>query len=486
MWAVAYVDVLIPLVAAVILAVVLRWLTSLVVSDWQKAGITASVFLLLFFSYGHLYTWLNEADIVIAGLKLGHHRYLFPLVGMIFGFFALVLAKAGRDFNRLTRMFTVASLILVVFTLSNIGWRALRSYKKADNQDIAAHRQEPAVQRQTAALPDIYSITFDGYANREALREIYHFDNREIYDYLREKGFYVPVKARSNYARTLLSLTSELNMRYLDELREKEGEYSRNYAPLSQMLEQNEVARFLKSKGYKIVNISSFDSPVVENPYADFNFAGGLYRSGEFYVLLLKTTMLDYFAQRFIVDDLRPKVLYAFEKVKEMPELPGPKFVMVHVLTPHAPYLFGPNGEKPSGGIKFEEQRDVWKGRQEYVNQTIFVNKKIREIVDALLTRSVVPPIIVLQSDHGSAALADWENPSNQFLRERLRNFQAYYLPRGGEKVFYDSVTLVNSFRIILNYYFDANYKLLEDRSYFSPRDYYYNFRDVTEVVKYE
>ncbi|MBI4132330.1 MAG: hypothetical protein HY474_01725 [Candidatus Sungbacteria bacterium] len=485
-WAVAYGDVLIPMAAAIMLAVLLRWLVGLIIRDGLKAGIIASVFLFVFFFYGHVYTWLNEAGVTVAGLELGRHRYLFPMAGAVLAFAAVGLSRARRNFDGLTRMLAVVSLTLVLFAVAGIGWQAVRAPTDARGREARAPRQEPPALKAAADSPDIYVITFDGYANRGTLQEVYHFDNREIYDYLEGKGFFVPTHARPNYARTLLSLTSELNMKYLGDIAEQEGKYSKNYEPLSRLLEDNEVARFLKGRGYTIVNISSFDSPVVENPYADLNFAGGLYRSSEFYVLVLKTTILDYFVQRFVVDDLRPKVLYAFDKLKEMPAMAGPKFVTVHVLPPHPPYLFGPDGERPAGGIAFEEQRDVWKRRQEYVDQVMFINKKMEEIVDVLLTRSATPPVIILQSDHGSAALADWERPSDAFLRERLRNFQAYYLPRGGEEALYDSMTMVNAFRIILNYYFGADYELLPDRSYFSPRDYYYNFRDVTDVVRYE
>jgi hypothetical protein len=44
----------------------------------------------------------------------------------------------------------------------------------------------------------------------------------------------------------------------------------------------------------------------------------------------------------------------------------------------------------------------------------------------------------------------------------------AYYLPGGGNQLLHDHITPVNSFRLILNYYFGANYAELENASYFS------------------
>ena len=44
----------------------------------------------------------------------------------------------------------------------------------------------------------------------------------------------------------------------------------------------------------------------------------------------------------------------------------------------------------------------------------------------------------------------------------------AYYLPDGGERVLYEGITPVNSFRMIFDQYFGASYDKLEDASYFS------------------
>ena len=54
-------------------------------------------------------------------------------------------------------------------------------------------------------------------------------------------------------------------------------------------------------------------------------------------------------------------------------------------------------------------------------------------------------------------------------------------LPGDAEKELYLSITSVNTFRLILSEYFDANYPMLEDRSYLSLLDL--NLVDVTDRV---
>ena len=59
----------------------------------------------------------------------------------------------------------------------------------------------------------------------------------------------------------------------------------------------------------------------------------------------------------------------------------------------------------------------------------------------------------------------------------------AYHLPGGADEL-YDSISPVNSFRIIFNTYFDAKLPLLQDKHYFSI--YYespYSFSDVTDSI---
>jgi len=126
------------------------------------------------------------------------------------------------------------------------------------------------------------------------------------------------------------------------------------------------------------------------------------------------------------------------------------------------------------------------------LNQLIFVNNKIKIIIDEILSKSEVAPIIILQADHGPTAalsqgmLDGWHNPTDTMLRERMRIFNAYYLPQVGNDLLYKSITPVNTFRLVFNLYFGTNYELLSDRSYFSNYDCPYKFTDVTDRVTYE
>ena len=53
-------------------------------------------------------------------------------------------------------------------------------------------------------------------------------------------------------------------------------------------------------------------------------------------------------------------------------------------------------------------------------------------------------------------------------LKERISIFNAYYLPGHALQFLYDSITPVNSFRIIFDHYFGTNLGVLEDKTYFT------------------
>jgi hypothetical protein len=77
-------------------------------------------------------------------------------------------------------------------------------------------RSEPA----TGEAPHVFYVILDAYARHDVLAEHYGFDNTPFLEALRERGFYVAAGSESNYTMTSYSLTSSLNMSYIEDLRE--------------------------------------------------------------------------------------------------------------------------------------------------------------------------------------------------------------------------------------------------------------------------
>jgi len=261
---------------------------------------------------------------------------------------------------------------------------------------------------------------------------------------------------------------------------------SKDCAGPYQMIKESRVMKFLKSRGYKFIHFSSGWGPTNSNQFADLDIRCGVLNEAP--SVLIQTTMAGPFMNHFMQVDHAQRILCTFSKLADVPTVAGPKFVFSHINSPHAPYVFDANGE-PVPEAKFEMEGNAWEQKELYLNQLIFITKKVEMLVDELLSKSEVPPIIILQADHGSASTFYsegthyWASPTKDMLRERFGIFNACYLPQGGNSLLYNSITPVNTFRLIFNFYFGTNYELLGDQSYYSTYEHLYDLIDVTDKV---
>jgi len=266
-------------------------------------------------------------------------------------------------------------------------------------------------------------------------------------------------------------------MEYINYLSDVLGVESKDRHIPYEMIQDSEVMRFLRSRGYKFVHFQSGWGPTASNNSADWDVQCG--KVNEFMEVLIRTTILRPLEPHLIAPDKRERVLCTFSELAEVQHrIEGPRFVFAHILVPHHPFVFGPNGEPIDAepGLRLPEQ---W--RRYYLDQLTFVNKKVEAMVGTMLSEAETPPIIILQADHGAKSIREKGEPSKRLLTERMGILNAYYLPNNGEDFLYDSITPVNSFRLIFNLYFNTTYDLLEDKVYYSKLARPYNFLDVTE-----
>jgi len=489
---ISFSEILIPIAIALgftIIAAILLWL--ILKRDSKKAGIVVSIFLVLFFSYGRIYD--SVKGFKIGNFIIGGHRYLLAVWLILFILGSYFIIKTKKDLHNFSNILNVIAIVLVLFSLVNIGFYKFKTRNLQDNS-IISQNGEAVVSENQANSPDIYYIILDGYAGKSSLEEFYDYDNHEFINFLTEKGFYVASKSRCNYPWSYLSLASSLNMEYINYLSDKAGLESDDRTLPYSMITNNNVWKFLHSKGYKFVHLNSSGwGPTDRNRNADISIqVNGL---NEFNTSLIQTTMLKPFEKYIIVDSGVQKVLHSFSNLAKVHQIDGPKYIFAHIMSPHPPFFFGANGELiPEAEYKL----DAYWDREKYLNQLIFVNSKLEILIEEILSKSEVPPIIILQADHGArSTLGDphgdridsanigWLDPTAEMLRESTFILNAYYLPQNGSGLLYDSITPVNTFRIIFNYYFDENYEPLEDKCYYSPYWQPYSFFDVTEIEDY-
>jgi hypothetical protein len=154
-----------------------------------------------------------------------------------------------------------------------------------------------------------------------------------------------------------------------------------------------------------------------------------------------------------------------------------PRFAFAHILKPHDPFVFDRECE-----VMSRLKHDDYAGP--YTGQVQCMNRLLLATVRRILAESPVPPVILLQGDHGSKLLqamhyAQPDSVPVPAARERFGAFGAYYLPGGGAEAFGDTVTVVNVMGNVLRHYLGADLPRSGDEQYISPAKFPYRFRRV-------
>lgn len=480
------------LVVAVVGSIIFFLILKVFLRDWRKAALGCTFFVVLFFSYGHIYDLLRHAGGL--GASIGRHRYLLPIWLLIFGIGLWWIWKRLKDVTLVTLALNVAAVVILVFPIIRVIRFEVR-FRSIQVSTIEEDISECDVSVESGVTPpDVYYIILDAYTSGDALRDVYHFDNSAFLDDLREMGFYIATGSQSNYGITGLSLSASFNMNYLDELDESFSQPdTADWIPLWPLLTRGIARRNLVCLGYKVI---TFDTGYYWSGWRDadiffdlnrsalmkFEIAGGInafesmfIESSAGLVLTDAATLMPNFIRQAISSPYREHrslILYQLDSLeKVVPRLEGPKFVFAHVLIPHPPFVFSADGEEIDhygaftlGGadeeITFEDRVAL------YVDQVKFLNQRVTRIVEEILERSETPPIIILQGDHGL------DGP----LASQMAILNAYYLPRGGDQLLYETISPVNTFRIVFTYYFGGSYGLIEDISYYSRHADPFNF----------
>jgi hypothetical protein len=295
---------------------------------------------------------------------------------------------------------------------------------------------------------------------------------------------------------SIQSIPATMNMNYVNFLADEIGEEVRNYKPLNQkdygLYPNNMVIKNFKEMGFNIVTFNTFALHAHDIPLSDFTLCHKTIHilDNRLVDALARTSIFGYFVERWAEGETRQVTLCAFDEFPKSMELTDkPIFVWGHVMVPHPPWIFGPNGEPLTPGKPLlitdnPEFRDSgWEPKIQYLQQVQFVNKKTIQIVDEILEKDS-NSVIIIQGDHGTAWDVDWIEPSKEDVYQRLRNFDAIYFPDNEKRSkLLDDRVLVNTFRTVFNTYFGSEYEILEHKMYWSANQKPYLFKDVTHYV---
>jgi hypothetical protein len=513
---------------ALVFCLVLWVLVNLLVKDAARSAILVSVFFLLFLSFGHA---LSAATAILDRVGLLERWWVLIygsaadigwliLWGLLLAAVAFYVVKRLKNVSMATDLLNVVSLALVLMLgvnffaadgfqiyvkphLDDLAHSAAEANADPDTEFLARVVQRvyfPIVRRdptdETAVptyghvwlelsppqvsapseRPDIYYIVLDMYARSDVLRDLYDYDNSDFLAFLEEKGFYVARESTANYPYTTHSLASSLNYMYVDDVVEQVGQIS-GHSLSAAMIGNSRLFDYLSDQGYTTITFATGywftelkDSDIYLAP------AEVHWNPSEFQVGLIELTPLSKIAAVHATKDqvARRRVLFALDHLADATEIDAPTLVFAHINAPHDPWVFGADGRPVASkdGYTYDEYVEA------YREQAAFVSWRAQQAIEEILSRSATPPIIILQSDHGACY-----GPYEEHLAQRMSILNAIYFPDQGYEDLYQTISPVNTYRVVLNRFLGTDYELLEDRNYYSSLEYPYDFVDVTEDV---
>ncbi len=355
-------------------------LTWLVVRPLRRAAVVSFVWLVLFFTYGHLFALIDNMQ--VSGFLAGRHRFFLPLWLVIEILVTVLILRYKSDFKNATQGLNIVLSILMVLTGVQIGAAAIRQALLSRPTPVQV--TPPAVQTGSNATPDVYYFLLDGYSRVDRMRD-FGVDNQPFLDKLTQMGFVIPECGQSNYTDTETSMAANLNMDYLDKLGFTYSQLTsggREYL-LTPDITESLVRKKFEALGYKFI---SFKSPYlfIDMPDSDVYLdaetsknPGEKIETLNFQQMFIDTTMARVLVEWLEVDptnstkvpafvvwlvspsslnpDSSPLAgrnyhqyenhLFQLDSLSKIPDIPGKKFTYAHVLVTHQPFVFTPTGE---------------------------------------------------------------------------------------------------------------------------------------------
>lgn len=370
-----------------------------------------------------------------------------------------VREPAAAQVTRVANALGWAGVLVAVVTLASSGVLSTSGEPRADALPDAS------------APPSIYLVLLDGYPATDTLKRDFGFDNSPFLGELEARGFDVPDRSRSNYNRTLLTLTSMLNLAYIHEIPEVRtpgDSFASQTRQLTASINGSAVPKLLRERGYRIVSVRSTYGEATLSSADEVRFGGALTLFEE--QLLRYTTLGRWMvgvAPELIAEQHRAGVR---DSLKDLASLPmeasnGPSFVLAHVFSPHTPLLFNRDGSPrpvqacyPETCALTSPQADrLGLTKAEYgvglAEQILFLNAELLRVVDAIAAEDP-DAVVVLFSDHGARFEGQIDN-------EHFETFLAARTP-GHDGLLSEEMAMIDVLPVILNAYFGAELALRE------------------------
>lgn len=482
-----------PLLVILLMVVIFFYVLQLRLRDIQYAGLVTTLMVFWIF-FGHFHRSLFEKSSFwnsLLGILLALTIWTTPLI-----FIGSKWAwKRISNHNLITSFLNITSVIVVLFPIYVAGDSWIKTDLLAGKIDDGGSFVSSTVLDSQSSQPDVYLIILDAYGREDFLKDVYGFDNSKFVNDLREKGFYVADQSTANYPQTVLSLSSLLNMQYLDDFT-KDFQNTSIRGPINSFVQQSDVRHLLQNAEYEFVAFPSAslstqmrDADVfLDMTVGDFNEFEGLVLSSTVANLAIEAWHLNVPVPGYNLH--RQYILFSLDKLESIAKEASPKFVFVHIMAPHPPFVLDETGNSVQPDRPFNSgDASAFMGTYEeyvggYTDEIQYINQRLLKAIDLILMQSGQSPIIIIQGDHGPGSFFNLVTFDATCLKERYSILNAYYFPDKNYDDLYPTITPVNTFRIVFNRYFGGDFALLDDKNYYAGWFSPYAYHDVSDQAQ--
>jgi hypothetical protein len=403
---------------------------------------------LLFWTYPYLRmkAWLGDHFLaripVLFALLMG----LMVLMGLL-GRRLHVVSK-----TRTAQFLNLLLLVLIATDATQTLWRRKQAAQKM---------REVSLNGKTRPPKSIFLILMDEYASSASLARRAGIDNHGMDSFLRRRGFMVLPQSRSNYAITHFSLASLLNLDYLP-LQAGQTVDLRDYNESLEWIRHSGLVQALKQKGYEICNRSIFDLDNTRPFEGRSTQVEGIEALGEstFFQRVIKPYLLARWRPEAIEADyfkLIPRHRHLLKAIDEDARKTAPVFCYAHFCLPHAPFTYGPEGNRLSlqQALEVTARNDP----RYYAFNLQAANVHLQTVVNTILKYRADDAIIVVLGDHGYR-----NNALPDEARGQFENLAAVYVPGGDYAGFREEMTNVNLMRQVVQAATETAFRPLPDQ----------------------
>ncbi|MDQ5963735.1 MAG: hypothetical protein QG629_818 [Patescibacteria group bacterium] len=454
----------------------------------------------------------------------------FEKVVMLTILLSIFFGALSTIFTRLVRRYApnayLPLLKILIFTVtfifaSQCFKMALQIWKirseLAYKQPVISLKQDKS---KVVSRPNIYYIVFDRYANDETLKDVYKFDNSKMLQTLQDQGFYTRDKAYSNYPFTMQSIGSTLRMQYHTDLytqfKDSAQPFQAGFAYRT-FLDNPPAMAELKKNGYTYNAVSSWWDFTRKSPSANhepsqsyrLRVMGKTFWASDLQRDIINRSALSPLLLKGITIGGFPIIQYDldrnFEQIfhLQMSELEKivassqqsktPQVTFAHVLLPHDPYLFMPDGSRVEyDGERTDKDVDEY---TKYKNQLEYANSNLAKLVKNIRTEDP-NAVVLLQTDEGPypKEFRGIQNAKRYYtpllldsakMKYKYGSLASYYLPGvTSDEAAKNMTSHVNAFRFVLRHYLGYDLPNLPDCHFAVGAKFnLYDYKDVTKQV---